>query len=56
MSDQDLQDFVTWLATHTALSRVARGELIAAFRRAEAEAGYVISKQAAQSGVGATNG
>lgn len=44
LSDAELHRFAVWLSTHTAVGRVALGELIAAFKRAETEAGFIIVK------------
>jgi len=44
MTSDELETFLRWLTTHTALSRIGHEELRAAFQRAETEGGYVISK------------
>jgi hypothetical protein len=44
LSDAELDQFAAYLSTHTACGRLALAELIAAFKRAESEAGFIIVK------------
>jgi hypothetical protein len=40
MTDADLQTFIHWLQLHTALGRIAYGELEAALEKARDDGGY----------------
>lgn len=47
MSEEDFAAFLIWMQTHTAFGRLGHDELVQAFDRAKAEAGYTVSKVAA---------